>query len=261
MSFPRKRESRFVAYLIGVGRTGCPGPSPLRTVRADLPHTALRSVVHLREDWQFEPAALGLRSPSFRSRQEDMRIDLLGLPTSGRQQTFRAAHGLRRPLRRAPLPRRLTHWVLSSGRLSVCCTSCLHLPARPSLHARYKRFLTTMGALTPATTFAALRLSSSMNSALCPSRRSPCFTCTAFRPFRLHPPDSPLRRFHTLPLSAQGSRLLRGALDFTIESQARRSARPYRVRSPTDWSFTSHCFGPHLAVTPLCLVTGRRAHA
>jgi hypothetical protein len=142
-----------------------------------------------------------------------------------------------------------------------CVLHAFHLPARPSLHARYRRFLTTTGALTPATTFAALRLSSSMNSALCPSRRSPCFTCTAFRPFRLHPPDSPLRRFRTLPLSAQGSRLLRGALDFAIESQARRSARPYRVRYPTDWSFTSHCFGPHLAVTPLCLVTGRRAHA
>ena len=30
---------------IGVGRTGCPGPPSLRTVRAVLPHTALQSVV------------------------------------------------------------------------------------------------------------------------------------------------------------------------------------------------------------------------
>jgi len=34
-----------------------------------------------------------------------------------------------------------------------------------------------------------------------------------------------------------------------------------RVRHPTDWSFTSRCFGPHLLVTPLRLITGRRAHA
>ena len=30
---------------IGVGSTGCPGAPSLRTVQADLPHTALRSVV------------------------------------------------------------------------------------------------------------------------------------------------------------------------------------------------------------------------
>ena len=42
---------RLTGNTIGVGRTGFdPGPSPLRTVRADLPHTALRLAVHLRED-------------------------------------------------------------------------------------------------------------------------------------------------------------------------------------------------------------------
>jgi hypothetical protein len=158
-----------------------------------------------------------------------------------------ALHSPRRHCRRSFFRRSVLH--------------AFHLPARPSLHARYRRFPATMGALTPAPTFAALRLSTSMNTALCPSRRSPCFTHTAFGPFRLHPPDSPLRRFRTLPLSAQGFRRPRGGPDFAIESQARRSARPYRVRYPTDWSFTSHCFGPHLTVTPSCLVTGRRAHA
>lgn len=109
---------------------------------------------------------------------------------------------------------------------------------------------------------AALRLSPSMNTVLVPPRRSPRFTCTAFQPFRLHPPDSPHRRFRTLPLSAMGSRRsFCAGPDFATESQARRSARPYRVRQPTDWSFTSHCFGPRLQATPLCLVSGRRAHA
>jgi len=136
-----------------------------------------------------------------------------------------------------------------------------HLPARPSLRIHYRCLIATMGALTPALAFAALRLGTSMNTALCPPRRSPCFTCTAFRSFRLHPPDSPLRRFPTLPFSAQSFRRVARGLDFAIESQARRSARPYRVRYPTDWSFTSRCFGPHLSMTPLRLITGRRAHA
>src|ERR1043166_29637 len=38
--------------LIGVGRASCPSPSPLRTVRAIFPHTALQLVVHLQEDWR-----------------------------------------------------------------------------------------------------------------------------------------------------------------------------------------------------------------
>jgi len=85
-----------------------------------------------------------------------------------------------------------------------------HLPPScpPSLHAHYRRFRATMEALTPDSVFAALRLPRSMNTALCPPSRAPCFTCTAFRPFRLHPPDSPRRRFRTLPLSATGFRRL-----------------------------------------------------
>jgi len=38
--------------LIGVGRSRFAAPPSLRTVQAVLPHTALRSVVHLQEDWQ-----------------------------------------------------------------------------------------------------------------------------------------------------------------------------------------------------------------
>ena len=125
-----------------------------------------------------------------------------------------------------------------------------HLPALPSLHAHYRRFLATMGALTPAQALAALRLLRSLNTALVPPGRSPCFTCTAFRPFRLQPPDSPRRRFRTLPLSAPGFPQVTGGLDFALGSKARQSVRPYRVRQPTDGSFTSRCSGLHLAVTP-----------
>jgi len=59
-----------------------------------------------------------------------------------------------------------------------------------------------MAALTPALTLAVLRLSSSMNAAPIPSRRSPCFTCSAFRAFRLQPPHARCGSFLTLPLSS-----------------------------------------------------------
>ena len=51
--------------LIGVGRTGLvPGPSPLRTVRAVFPHTALRLVVNRRTDWRAaSEASLREKSP------------------------------------------------------------------------------------------------------------------------------------------------------------------------------------------------------
>jgi len=42
----RRCKPLFGRYTIGVGASGCiPGRPPLRTVRAVLPHTALRSVV------------------------------------------------------------------------------------------------------------------------------------------------------------------------------------------------------------------------
>ena len=191
-----------------------------------------------------------------------MRIDLLPFPAVGSPTDA----SIERWLRRVPVGTRLSSRVNPVGYWdwSACLRPFLHafhLPAVPSLHADYQRFLATMAALTPAVRsrlFGATR----MNTVHNPLRRSPRFTCTAFRPFHLHPPDSPLRRFHTLPLSAQSFRRLSDGLDFTTLPRARRSARPYRVRRyPTDWSFTSRCFGPHLMVTPFRLVAGRRAHA
>jgi len=71
---------------------------------------------------------------------------------------------------------------------------------------------------------------------------------------------SPCRRFNTLPLSSTGFLLLAG-LGFASVPQARHYPRPYRVRHPTDWLFTS-CYSPRpIAGTQLHSVTGRRAHA
>ena len=66
---------------------------------------------------------------------------------------------------------------------------------------------------------------------------------------------APCRRFHTQPLSATGFP------GFALLGQARRSARPNRVRHPTDCPFVSSCSPPPLTRTQLLLTTGRSVHA
>jgi hypothetical protein len=65
------------------------------------------------------------------------------------------------------------------------------------------------------------------------------------------------QRFSTLPLSVAD--ILIGISGFAITWQARRHNRPKRVRHPTDWSFISCCFPPHLAAKQLRSITGWRA--
>jgi hypothetical protein len=63
------------------------------------------------------------------------------------------------------------------------------------------------------------------------------------------------------PLPAQRDRLpgLCPGLDFTLNPQARRYARPNRVRYPTDCMFASGCSPPRLTATQLPLATQERA--
>jgi len=49
-------------------------------------------------------------------------------------------------------------------------------------------------------------------------------------------------------------------LGFAFDTQAHRALRPPRVRHPTDGSFTSSCFPPHLTVTQFLSASGRRAY-
>jgi hypothetical protein len=60
------------------------------------------------------------------------------------------------------------------------------------------------------------------------------------------------------PLPTQRGRLpgLYPGLDFTLNPQARRYARPNRVRYPTDCMFASGCSPPRLTATQLPLATG-----
>ena len=60
------------------------------------------------------------------------------------------------------------------------------------------------------------------------------------------------------PLPTQRDRLpgLYPGLDFTLNPQARRYARPNRVRHPTDCMFASSCFPPRLTATQLLSATG-----
>jgi hypothetical protein len=65
----------------------------------------------------------------------------------------------------------------------------------------------------------------------------------------------------TCPLPAQPDRLLGlcPGLDFALKPQARRYARPNRVRHPTDCIFVSGCSPPRVAATQLPLTTRERA--
>ncbi len=66
-------------------------------------------------------------------------------------------------------------WFFSAGLSFTHPPSCI-----PLLHAHYRRFITTMDALTP--------------DRLSPPARSPRLTHDAFHPFRLQPPDASLQQ-------------------------------------------------------------------
>lgn len=130
-------------------------------------------------------------------------------------------------------------------RLSVLHASTFLPPFAPR---PLRRFSATMGALTPS-----LALLSSKQVSLLHVHGLPDHSVST------HPMCSH-RRFRTLPLRSmalplpqvQASPLTRRLASHT---------RPFRVRHPTDWSFTSCCSPPRLAATQLQSVTSRRAHA
>jgi len=108
--------------------------------------------------------------------------------------------------------------------------------------------------LRPIHALASFRMNSGTHS-----NRSPRFTASAFRPFRLQPSGVACRRFFTLPLSSTGSRF-RG-LGFATGMPAFPYHQTESSSFPTDWMFASSCFPPHLTVTQLLLASGRRASA
>jgi len=73
-------------------------------------------------------------------------------------------------------------------------------------------------------------------------RRSPRLLRHTFLSFHLQPRELPGHRF---PPRQRDQRVS----DFTLESQARRSSPPNRVRYPTDRHFASGCSPPRLAAT------------
>ena len=75
-------------------------------------------------------------------------------------------------------------------------------------------------------------------------RRSPRLPRHTFLSFRLQPRELP---GHRLTPRQRDQRVS----DFALESQARRSPPPNRVRHPTDQQFASGCSPPHLAATQL----------
>jgi len=152
----------------------------------------------------------------------------------------------------ACLASRHSHWLRFCPMLPYLST-CLHPLAPRAL----PRFLATTGALTPAQ--GALRALTRGNEH--PPYPKQVSLIHMARP-SLHSVTKHLTRpAIASPLPAQRDRLpgSRPVQDFTSNPQARRYARPNRVRHPTDCRFPSGCSPPRLAATQLPLATRKRA--
>ena len=84
----------------------------------------------------------------------------------------------------------------------------------------------------------------------------PASCATPSRPFRLHPPGVPRRRFCTLPLSERRFPARPRVEISPFASRLIAHAWPYRVCPPTDWSLPVDCSPPRLAATQLSLGSG-----
>ena len=153
----------------------------------------------------------------------------------------------------ACLASRHSHWFRFHPVLPYLSTFLHHFAPRA-----LPRFLALTGALTPAQ--GALRTLIRGNEHP-PYPRQVSLVHTA-RP-SLHSVTKHLARpAIASPLPAQRDRLpgLCPGLDFALNPQARRSARPNRVRhDPTDCKFVSGCSPPRVAATQLPLTTRERA--
>jgi hypothetical protein len=120
------------------------------------------------------------------------------------------------------------------------------------LHTHYRCFLATMGALTPAPEFAALRLLRSMNTALTLGAGLPASRARPSRPFRLQPPTHRAlpSLLHATPQRDRSPAPLGRVQVSPFPSRLTAPSGRIEFAGATDWSFTSQGFGPHLAVTP-----------
>ncbi len=152
----------------------------------------------------------------------------------------------------ACLASRHSHWFRFYPMLPYLSTF-LH----PFAPRALPRFFALTGALTPAQ--GALRTLIRGNEHPPYPSRSPWFT-----PHDLPCIPSPntwraLPSLLRCPPSLTGSRVSYPGLDFALNPQARRYARPNRVRYPTDCTFASGCSPPRLTATQLPLATRERA--
>jgi hypothetical protein len=146
----------------------------------------------------------------------------------------------------------------SLGALFIRCIHCTSTFLHPLAPRALPRFSATTGALTPVQ--GALRTHPWGNEH--PPRSWQVSLIHTARP-SMHSVTKHLARpAITSPLPAQRDRLpgSRPVQDFTLNPQARRYARPNRVRHyPTDCMFASGCSPPRLAATQLPLAIRERA--
>ena len=160
-------------------------------------------------------------------------------------------HALRPYRRLDPRPAGTDLSGVSSPFGQLCRLGRHGLPHPPScapwLHAHYRRFSATMGALTP------VRLSL-LRTGIPASRTWP------FRPFRLQPPSAPRRRFCTLPLSATGVPVSRERAS-PVPSRLAATPRPNRVRRLRTGRSPPVASHPALRRRSYSRLQGRRAYA
>lgn len=170
----------------------------LRTGRADLPHPALRSMVHLKEDRRnrvMEESSLFHHSKDPSPCERAFSCGQVPRQCSSTGISVGLAIRLRHPcIEPAGKPQALRSRIVSF--LPSEHSISLEPFAPPALPG----FVATMAPLTPVRRLF-VPVGSRGNSArehLLDPDRSLCFMSLAFRPFRLQPPTAPRHRFHTL---------------------------------------------------------------
>jgi hypothetical protein len=259
---------------IGVG-TAHHRPS-LRTVQADLPHTALRSAVLPHEDWKKLDKHTKGTSANLPEGSESMSTNVLGqsipwLPSLSIKELPVCAFFMWRGSESD------SHLLSPDGhsrgwkpRAHASRTSAFLHPFAPRA---LPRFFATMGALTPAQGVLRAR-HTRIEHPPWPGQDSLVnMARTSLHSVTNHPthpviasplpsqrdslPEPGLRPASSLPCRGLANLWQTSCfhpcpgLGFAINEQARRNARPKRVRFTTDCKFASGCSPPRLAATQL----------
>ncbi len=241
--------------VIGVGRTGSPGPPSLRTVQADRPHTALQSVVCLTQGWRGRDMVRSQGQASMPGWQDGGVVaDILQFTWQSRAVSIRfvqpdgsaSARGLASPA-----------CLAVSGTRAGCRCISLYSANPPSCTPSLHRHCPASSLL-----WVLCLLPAALRARLDPERLLACRQISL-----VHTQDLPAILSPTTsdPAGATSARSLltsRSAACSAVSGLRRSLAGSPRSEaessfSRTDWRFTSGCSPPRLAATQSPSVTGQ----